>query len=449
MFKTLSAKFNNIFSGLHGKTITKESIEKAIQEIKSALLEADVSLESVKSFITELEPKLLGESVIKGANAVQMIMKLTQDEITRVLSENQESLKLQGKKPDVIMMVGLQGAGKTTTTAKLALKLKKAGKSVLLASVDVRRPAAKEQLEILAKRIEVSSLEIVQNETVEQIVERALKTAKNNFDVLILDTAGRSEIEEELMEELAEIKRKTNPCEILLVMDAFFGRKSLELATAFNEKLEITGAVITRMDGDSRGGLAFNIKYFLKKPIKFYGHGEKPEDIEEFYPERIASRILDMGDIVSFVESAKEKIDEEQMRKIEEKMKKGKFDFEDFLVQIGSMKKMGGLAKIASFIPGASKFAGAIDDSKQKEIYKQEAIILSMTLKERRNPSLLLAHSRKDRIAKGSGVKLADVNKLLKQFDQMKMMMTMFGKMDKSKLEGIKNPEDLLKMMRP
>ena len=446
MFKSLATKFNNIFSGLSGKVIKEEDIKKAVKEIRIALLEADVALDSVKSFIAGLEPKLMGEEVIKGSHPVQMIIKLTQDEITRILGENHEGLHLKGQ-PVVILMVGLQGAGKTTSSAKLALKLKNSGKKVLLASTDTRRPAAQAQLEILAKKAEVASLEIVPAETPLQITKRALHQAQG-FDVLIIDTAGRSEIDDDLMEELKQIKNLANPAEILLTLDAFFGRKSLDLAIGFNEKLGITGVIITRMDGDPRGGLAFNIKHILKKPIKFYGTGEKIEDFEDFYPERIASRILDMGDVVSLVEEAKEKIDEAEMQKMEEKMRKGKFDFEDFLSQIRSMKKMGGLAKIASFIPGASKLMSGIDEGKQKEIYKQEAIILSMTRKERSNPTLLLLHSRKDRIAKGSGVKLADVNKLLKQFDQMKTMMGAFSKIDKSALENIKSPEDLMKMMK-
>lgn len=447
MFKTLAEKFNNIFSGLSSKSITEEDIKKAIKEIRIALLEADVALDAVKSFISTLEPKLLGETVIKGVNPIQMIIKLTQDEITQILGGEKESLKLNSNPPSVILMVGLQGAGKTTSAGKLALKLKNSGKKVLLASTDTRRPAAQAQLEILAGKAGVTGLEIIPSENAIQITKRAIKEAKN-FDVLILDTAGRTEIDDELMKELEEIKNISNPSEILLTLDAFFGRKSLALASGFNERLNITGTIITRMDGDPRGGLAFNIKYSLKKPIKFYGVGEKLEDFEDFYPERIASRILDMGDIASLVETAQGKIDEAEMKAMEEKMKKGKFDFEDFLKQIKGLKKMGGLKKIASFIPGASKLMGEMDGDKQKEIYKQEAIILSMTPKERRNPTLLLMHSRKDRIAKGSGVKLADVNKLLKQFDQMKQMMSMFGKMDQSSLSNIKNPEDLMKMIK-
>jgi signal recognition particle subunit SRP54 len=447
MFKTLASKFNNIFSGFSNKVITEEDIEKAIKEIRIALLEADVSLDAVKSFVSDLRDKLIGEEVIKKVNPVEMIIKLTQDLITKILSENHEGLKFNSGLT-VILMVGLQGAGKTTSAGKLALKLFSEGKKVMLASLDVRRPAAQIQLKMLAEKAGVLSLPIIEGQGAIEITKRAIHEGRN-FDVLILDTAGRNELEEDLMLELEEVKTFSNPKEVILTMDALTGRKSLEIANAFNERIGISGVILTRMESDTRGGVAFNVKHSLKKPIKFFGTGEGLSDFEEFYPERIASRILDMGDVVSLVEKAKATIDEKEMEAMQKKMAKGKFDFEDFLLQIKSLKKMGGLGKIMSFIPGASKFGGMLDDTKQEQIYKQEAIIFSMTLKERRNPALIAnSNSRKIRIANGSGVKLIEVNKLIKQFDQMQSMMGKFGNMDKSALANLKNPEDLMKMMK-
>jgi signal recognition particle subunit SRP54 len=446
MFKSLASKFNNIFSSLSSKSITEQDLEKAINEIKIALLESDVALESVKHFTSSLREKLKGEEVVKKTNPIQTIIKLTQDEITAVLSQNHEDLK-QNSGLLTIMMVGLQGAGKTTSAAKIAFQLQKEGKKVLLASLDTRRPAAQEQLSILSNKAGVSGLEIIKDQNAIEITKRALIEAKN-YDVLILDTAGRNELEEGLMKELEEVKALCKPDEILLTMDALFGRQSLTLAEAFNERLNITGVVLTRMESDTRGGIAFNIKYSLKKPIKFYGIGEKLEDFEVFYPERIANRILDMGDVVSLVEKAQEVIDAKEAEKLQKKMQKGKFDFDDFLSQIKGMRKMGGLGKIMSFVPGASKFAGMMDDDKQKEIYKQEAIILSMTLKERRNPALMQNNSRKSRVAKGSGVRLIEVNKLLKQFEGMQKMLGKFGKIDQSTLSDKTNIEDLMKMLK-
>jgi signal recognition particle subunit SRP54 len=447
MFKSLASKFNTIFSSLSHKFITEEDIEKAIKEIRIALLDADVALDVVKSFTSSLKAKLIGEDVIKKTNPVETIIKLTQDEITEILSQNNEQI-IQKTGLITIMMVGLQGAGKTTTTAKLAFKLKKEGKKVLLASLDTRRPGAQEQLEILAKKIDVPSVEIIKQESAIQITKRAFNLAQN-FDVLILDTAGRSELEEDLMKELEDVKDFCKPDEILLTMDALFGRQSLSLATAFNDRLNLTGVILTRMESDTRGGIAFNIKHSLKKPIKFYGTGEKIEDFEDFYPERIASRILDMGDVVSLAEKAKEAIDEKEAKELEKNMSKGKFDFNDFLSQIKGMRKMGGLSKIASFIPGASKFAGMMSDDKQKEIYKQEAIILSMTKKEREKPEVIInSNSRKSRIAKGSGTRLIEVNKLLKQFEMMRDMFKKMGKIDKNTLSNSANIEDLMKMLK-
>ena len=448
MFKALASKFNNIFSGLSGKVIKEEHIEQAIKEIRIALLEADVALDAVKAFTTSLKEKFVGEGVISKTNPVQTIIKLTQDEITEVLNANHEGLQIKQTGLTTIMMVGLQGAGKTTSTGKLAYKLAKQGKKVLLASLDVRRPAAQIQLKILAEKAGVESVPIVEGQNVLEITKRALELAKN-YDVLILDTAGRNQLEEELMKELEEIKSLAKPTEILLTMDALFGRQSLTLAKAFDERLGLTGVILTRMESDTRGGIAFNIKYSLKKAIKFYGTGENLADFEDFYPERIASRILDMGDVVTLVEQAKEVIDEKEMLEMQKKMEKGKFDLEDFLSQIRSMKKMGGMGKLLSFIPGASKFSGMMDEEKQNQIYKQEAIILSMTKKERRRPELLAnSNSRKMRVANGSGSRLIEVNKLLKQFEGMKQMFAKFGKIDKSALANAQNAEDLMKMFK-
>jgi signal recognition particle subunit SRP54 len=451
MFKAIASKFNNIFSGLGAaKIITEEHLEKAVREIKVALLEADVALDSVKEFTKSLAEKFKGETVLKSINPLQAIIKMTQDEITNILSQNHELLQLRSKGVNVILMVGLQGAGKTTTTGKLASKLSESGKKVLMTSLDVRRPAAQLQLKILGENISVTTLEIIEGENVLEITKRAMEKARREeFDVLILDTAGRNELEEDLMEELEKIKKMSDPIEILLVIDALQGRQSLNIATGFHERLKLTGVIITRMESDTRGGVAFNVKFSLKLPIKYYGSGEKMQDFEDFYPERIASRILDMGDVVSLVETAEKIINKKDAEAMQKKMEKGNFDFEDFLSQIRGLKKMGGFSKVMSFIPGASKFSGMMGSEKLEQIYKQEAIILSMTAKERKNPQMIAnSHSRKYRIANGSGTRLSEVNKLLKQFEQMKKMLGKFNGMDKSMLENMKNPNDIMQMLK-
>lgn len=455
MFKALASKFNDIFSSLSQvKVITEEHIEQSVKEIRLALLEADVSLEAVKSFTAELREKFIGEKVVKSTKPIDTILKLTQDKITDILNDNHERLKIKTGQLNTILMVGLQGAGKTTTTGKLAMWLKNKGERVLIASLDTRRPAAQLQLQILAEKCCVSSLPIMEEETPVQIAKRAIEQAKKgNFTVLLLDSAGRTEVEKELMDELIQIKQVTQPTEILLVMDSLLGRQSLNVAQSFDELLQVNGVILTRMESDTRGGIAFNIKYSLKKPIKFYGIGEKIEDIEEFYPERIASRILDMGDVMTLVEKANEIIEEKEMEKMKAKMEKGKFDFDDFLLQMKSLKKLGGISSLLSFIPGASKLTGFMNDEKQKEkqkeLSKQEAIIHSMTKRERKNPDLLInSNSRKYRIAGGSGLKTSDINRFLKQFSSMKTMMQKMGKMDLKSMASMENIEDLMKTIK-
>lgn len=440
MFSSIASKFNNIFSSLSSKKIiTEEDVEKSVREIRVALLEADVSLEIVKKFITNLKAKLVGEGVIKSVSPAQMIIKITQDEITQILGNEFIHIKTSDTLPTIIMLVGLQGAGKTTTAAKLGNYLKKKQFKPFLASLDTRRPAAQKQLEILCHTNNLESLSIIEGQQSLDITKRAIEEAKKRgCDFLILDTAGRQQVEEDLMSEISEIQKLAKPSETLMVIDAMIGRQSLDIAKRFNEVTPLSGVVLTRTEGDTRGGVALNIRESIGCPIRFYGTGEKVNDFEEFYPDRIASKLLDMGDIVSLVEKAKEQIDEKEMLAMQKKLEKGKFDLDDFLKQLQGLKKMGGLAKMMSFIPGASKLQGFMGEGRQKDLEKQEAIILSMTKKERRKPEIIInSASRKERITKGSGTTLLELNKLLKQFGKMKEMFSKAGGMNKDMLKNL------------
>lgn len=431
MFDTLTNKLSGIFSKLGSRGILHEKdIEEGLREIRLALLEADVSLPVVKEFIAKVKEKALGEKVIKSIRPDQQIVKIVYDELVNLLgADDDTSLNFRAVPPAVILMVGLQGSGKTTTSAKIALKLKK-NKRVLLASLDIYRPAAQEQLAQLGAQAEVDVLPIVAGEKPLAITKRALETGRKGlYDILILDTAGRLQIDEVLMDEVAAVKKLAAPTETLLVADALIGQEACNVAKEFNEKIGITGLVLTRADGSSRAGAALSMKMVSGAPIKFLGVGEKIEDIEEFHADRLAGRILDKGDVVSLVEKAVENIDREESEAIAKKMLKGRFDLNDMLGQMRQMQKLGSMSSIMGMLPGLAKYKEQIEAVNADSIMKkQEAIILSMTMGERRNPDIIKA-SRKRRIAAGAGVEVHDVNKLLKSYEQMSTMMKQMGKM--------------------
>lgn len=430
MLDNLGSRFQEIFKKVrgHGK-LSESNIKDALREVKMSLLEADVNYKVVKDFTAKIQEKAIGTDVLKGINPGQQFIKIVNDELVELLGGTNARLTKGVRNPTVLMLAGLQGAGKTTFAAKLGNYLKKQGEKVLMVGADVYRPAAIKQLQVLGEQtgIEVYSEENHQDAV--GICERGLAKAKElGSTYMIIDTAGRLHIDEKLMAELKEIKRLTRPQEILLVVDAMIGQDAVNLAESFNNVLNIDGVVLTKLDGDTRGGAALSIKAVVGKPIKFVGVGEKIDDIELFHPERLVSRILGMGDVVSLVEKAQSAIDEEDAKSLEEKIRTQKFDLDDFLKQLQNIKKLGSLGSILKMIPGM----GQIGDlaPAEKEMKKVEAIIQSMTKEERKKPEILKA-SRKQRIAKGSGTEVADINRLLKQFEQMKAMMKMFsgGKM--------------------
>lgn len=450
MLDNITKNIGRIFDSLSGKKfISEDDLNSVMREIRIALLEADVSLPIAKDFIEKVKAAAIGEQVIKSVSAGQMIIKIVHDELVNLLGSDKQEINFNTKPPAIILLVGLQGAGKTTSAGKLALRLKnKNHKKVFLASLDAYRPAAKEQLEILAKKIEVESLSIKSDEKVLDTAKRAIAEAnKLGSDVLILDSAGRTAINEELMQELIAIKKLAEPIEILLVVDSLIGQDAINIANAFHEKLNLTGAILTRLDGDGRGGVALTLKAATNCPIKFIGVGEKLEEFEEFDPKRIASRIIGMGDVVSLVEKAQEVFDEEELQKTQKKLQKGKFDFDDLLAQIKNMRKMGGVSSIVKFLPGMGQIKEQLDKmgDMEPEIKRQEALILSMTKKERQNPDMLImASSRKRRIAAGAGSTIQEVNRLLKKYKQMQKMMGKFGKMDKATMEQMMNDRGLM-----
>ncbi|RNJ51436.1 signal recognition particle protein [Methylocystis hirsuta] len=431
MFESLSDKLSGIFDKLTRRgALSEADVNEALREIRRALLEADVALDVVRSFTDKVRDRAIGAGVIKSVTPGQMVVKIVNDVLIETLGQDAEPIDLVAAPPLAIMMVGLQGAGKTTTTAKIAKRLKERhGKRTLMASLDVKRPAAQEQLAVLGRQVEVDTLPIVPGQTPVQIAKRAMEAARlQGYDVVLLDTAGRTHIDEPLMAEMAEIKTFSKPHEILLVADALTGQDAVNLAQNFDERVGLTGIVLTRMDGDGRGGAALSMRYVTGKPIKLIGVGEKMDALDEFSPTRIANRILGMGDIVALVEKAAQAIDAEQARKAAERMAKGKFDLQDLCDQLAQVEKIGGLGGIMGLLPGVAKMkdqiaASGFDD---KMVRRQRAIILSMTPKERRNPDLMKA-SRKKRIAAGSGVKVEEVNKLLKQHRQMADLMKSFG----------------------
>ena len=430
MLENLGNRFQDIFKKIRGHgRLSESNIKDALREVKMSLLEADVNYKVVKDFTNKISEKAIGTEVIKGVNPAQQFIKLVNDELVELLGGTSSKLTKGLRNPTIIMLAGLQGAGKTTFAAKLAKFLKKQNEKLLLVGVDVYRPAAIKQLQVLGQQIGVDVYSEENSKDVVGIATRAIEKAKEiNATYMIVDTAGRLHVDEILMEELKDLKKAIKPQEILLVVDAMIGQDAVNLAESFNNALSVDGVILTKLDGDTRGGAALSIKAVVGKPIKFIGVGEKLNDIEIFHPDRLVSRILGMGDVVSLVEKAQEVIDENEAKSLEEKIKSQKFDLNDFLKQLQTIKRLGSLGGILKLIPGMPK----IDDlaPAEKEMKKVEAIIQSMTIEERKKPDILKA-SRKIRIAKGSGTDVSDVNKLLKQFEQMKSMMKMFssGKM--------------------
>jgi signal recognition particle subunit SRP54 len=441
MFDNFSNKVTKIFQNISGKKlITEEHLNETLREIRVALLEADVSLSVAKDFINQVKEEALGQQVLKNIAPGQMIVKIVHDCLVDLLGTQKAEINLTTTPPAIILMVGLQGAGKTTSSAKLASLLKnKMRKKVLLASLDIYRPAAVEQLAILAKKIEVDFVNFVAEKTVLQLAEIAKKQGVDYaYDVLIFDTAGRTSIDYKMMQELIDLNSFAKPVEILLTVDAMIGQDSLNVAKNFQQALPLSGVIITRLDGDSRGGVAMTMKAITNCPIKFIGTGEKLDDFTEFNPDRIASRIVGMGDIVSLVEKAQEMFDVKEMENTTKKFKKGRVDFNDILSQIRNMRKMGGMASIVNLLPGFNNIKEQLKNMThfESEVKKQEAIILAMTPKERKTPDLL-SSSRKHRIAKGAGSNIQEVNRLMKKYKQMQKMMHKFGKIDPKKLEAM------------
>lgn len=415
--------------------LTDLEIKQAMREIRIALLEADVNFQVVRDFINRVSEKASGEDILKGLNSTQQVIKIVNDELIALMGSTHSKLAVADRPPTIIMMCGLQGAGKTTMCGKLAGMLKKQNKKVMLAACDVYRPAAIKQLQVVGGKVNVPVFEEGLINPV-KIAKDALDEAKRQgADVLIIDTAGRLHIDEQLMEELQKIKAEVTPDEILLVVDSMTGQDAVNVAETFNQKLDITGVIITKLDGDTRGGAALSIKAVTGKPIKFVGSGEKMEDIEPFYPDRMASRILGMGDVLTLIEKAQEAFSEEEALKLQKKMKTNSFTLQDYLNQLESVKKMGGIGKLMSMVPGLGGKVNE-DDIDESKIIKTKAIILSMTPEERNNPDIIKA-SRRKRIAAGSGTSIQDVNQLLKQFDMSKEMMR---RVSKNGMRGMKFP---------
>ncbi|MBQ1680895.1 MULTISPECIES: signal recognition particle protein [Agathobacter] len=447
-FDSLSEKLQNVFKNLRGKgRLSEADVKAALKEVKMALLEADVNFKVVKQFVKSVEERAIGQDVMNGLNPGQMVIKIVNEEMVSLMgSETVEIAFRPGKELTVIMMVGLQGAGKTTTTAKLAGKFKSKGKKTLLAACDIYRPAAIEQLKINGEKQGVPVFEMGDKVRPSEIAKAAMEEAKRTeCNVLIIDTAGRLHIDEEMMAELIEIKEACSVFQTILVVDAMTGQDAVNVSSTFDDKIGIDGVILTKLDGDTRGGAALSIRAVTGKPILYAGMGEKLSDLEQFYPDRMASRILGMGDVLSLIEKAQENIDEEKARQLEQKMRKNEFDFEMYLDSMSQMKKMGGLSSIMGMMPGMMGGMGGMakgkmpdidTDAAEKQMARTEAIIYSMTPKERQNPNLLNP-SRKIRIAKGAGVDIADVNRLIKQFEQMKKMMKQMGGFGKKGKRGL------------
>ena len=429
IFEGLSDKLQGALGKLKSKgKLTEKDVKDAMREVKLALLEADVNFKVVKDFIKKVQERCVGQDVMTSLTPAQHVIKIVNEELTSLMGDVQSKVMISSKPPTIIMMVGLQGAGKTTTSGKLGNYFKKQGKKPLLVACDVYRPAAIKQLQVVGEKLDIPVFNMGDKESPVNIAKAGLSHAiKNNHDLVIIDTAGRLHIDETLMDELKSIKSEVKPHEILLVVDSMTGQDAVNVSESFDEALGLDGVILTKLDGDTRGGAALSIRAVTQKPIKFIGMGEKLDDLEPFYPDRMASRILGMGDVLSLIEKAQDAIDMEKAKELEQKMKKQDFDFEDFLTQMEQIENMGPLDKVLGMIPGMGNLKNQLGDVdlNGKEMRRTKAIIQSMTLEERRNPQILNA-SRKRRIAKGSGTSVQDINRLVKQLNEMKKMMKMF-----------------------
>ena len=452
MFENLTNKLESIFSKLKkAPSLNEEQVDSGLKEIRLALLEADVALPVVKEFIEKIKPKAIGQEIIRSTSPGQMLVKIVYDELVNFLGEKNKELNLNAVPPVCILLVGLQGSGKTTSAAKLAKLVEtKYNKKVFLVSLDVYRPAAQEQLKVLAETNQINHLPIMEGQQPLDITNRAINAAKlNGSDVIIFDTAGRTQIDLMMMNEIKQIKELLKPTETILVADSLTGQIAATVAKEFDAAVDISSIILTRVDGDGRGGAALSMKHITNKPIKYIGVGEKIDDLELFYPDRIVNRILGMGDIVSLVEKASQGLDEEKIKKAEEQFKKGLFTLDDYLAQLRQMKKMGGMEGVLSLLPGVSKIKQQMENASidEKIITTNEAIILSMTKKEREDPKVING-SRKKRIAAGAGADISTINKLLKQF---KMMTEMMKKMSKGKTNQIPSgaiPDEILNQLK-
>ena len=421
IFSGLSEKITHIFSKLTKRgALTELEIKDAMREVRIALLEADVNFMVVKKLINSITEKAVGEKVLKSLTPGQQVIKIVNEELTNIMGVTNEKLTVSSNPPTVILMCGLQGAGKTTMCGKLSLNLRKQGKKPLLVACDIYRPAAINQLKVVGKSVDIPVFEKGTQNPVKTSLESVEYAKKFGFDTVIIDTAGRLQINEELMQELKDIKDAIKPTEILLVVDSMTGQEAVNVSETFNNELDITGVILTKLDGDTRGGAALSIRYITQKPIKFCGVGEKMSDLEPFYPDRMASRILGMGDVLSLIEKAQQTVSEEEAKKLEKKFRENSFTFEDYLVQLEQLNKMGGIKNILGMLPGMGALKNA--DIDENKLNKNKAIILSMTPKERENPEIIKSSNRQ-RIAKGSGVTVQEVNQLIRQFEQTKELM--------------------------
>ena len=452
MFENLTNKFDEVFSSLKkAPSLDENQVDEGLKGVRLALLEADVSIEVVKDFIEKVKPKAIGQEIIRSTSPGDMVVKVVYDELVNLLGTKNTEINLNSVPPVPIMMVGLQGSGKTTTTAKIAKYIEKNNKKkVMMVSLDVYRPAAQEQLKLLGDQNNIITLPIIEGQLPADICRRALSAASlNGSEVLLFDTAGRTQIDLQMMSEIKEIENIIKPNEVMLVADSLTGQVAANVAKEFKNTVDVSGIVLTRSDGDGRGGAALSMKHVANVPVKFLGVGEKINNLEVFHPDRVANRILGMGDIVSLVEKASEDLDEEKLKKAEEKLKRGQFSLDDYLSQLRQMKKMGGIEGVMSFLPGVSKIKSQMDQAgvDEKIITQNEAVILSMTKRERENPKIIDG-SRKKRIANGSGTDPATINKLLKQF---KMMSEMMKKMSKGNMKGMSDkgiPPELFNQLK-
>lgn len=451
MFETLSDRLTSVFKKFSGqKSLTEENVQEGLREVRLALLEADVNFKVVKDFIERVREKCLGQDIIKGLNPAQQVVKIVNDELVGLLGDENTGLELRGRVPYVIMMVGLQGSGKTTSTGKIANILRGRGFKPMLVPADVYRPAAIEQLTTLGKQLDMPVFASTTDMNPVDIAQNAIRAARDtDCNVIILDTAGRLHIDEALMQELVSIKAAVNPQEILFVADAMTGQDAVTVASAFNDALDVTGVVLTKMDGDARGGAALSIKSVTGKSVKFVGMGEKLSDMELFHPDRVAGRILGMGDVMTLIEKAQTTIKDDEAEELSRKMQRAEFNLEDFLTQMHRMRKLGSLDSIMKLLPGMGAIRQKLGNMQvpEKEMQRTEAIINSMTIAERRQPSLL-SESRRARVAKGSGTSVQDVNKLIQNFTGMRTMMSamMGGKKAKKGLQGLMSGKNMPKL---